>query len=216
VKNAQQEREFTQLGAIWGGTPEHWLRKEPVTWYEAKGLVEGLLQGLNLSPTWTRDAQDQRFHPGRTAQLRLDAHALGLFGQLHPHLCQAQDIPEPVYVLLLDMDYVTAVVSKGTLARFQPYSTYPASDRDLAFFAEVTVPVADLMAVIRRAGEPLLRQVFLFDEYRGEGVPAGQRSLAFRLIYRADDRTLTDQEVEAVQTQVRQALVDAYTVTLRS
>jgi len=216
VKNGEQEREFTQLGAIWGGTPEHWLRKEPVTWYEAKGLVEGLLQGLHLRPTWTRDTQDPRFHPGRTARLYLDDHSLGLFGQLHPHLCQTQDIPEPVYVLLLDMDYVTAVVSKKPLACFQPYSTYPASDRDLAFFAEATVPVADLMEVMRRAGAPLLRQVFLFDEYRGEGVPAGQRSLAFRLIYRAEDRTLTDQEVEPVQTQVRQALVDAYAVTLRS
>jgi phenylalanyl-tRNA synthetase beta chain len=216
VKNAEQEREFTQLGAIWGGTQEHWLRKEPVTWYEAKGLVAGLLEGLNLRPDWTAYSEDPRFHPGRTAQLHGEGHAFGLFGQLHPQLCQTQGIPEAVYVLLLDLDYVTAGAGKTTLARFQPYATYPAADRDLALFAETTLPVANLLEVMRRAGEPLLQQVFLFDEYRGAGVPAGQRSLAFRLIYRAPDRTLTDQEVEEVQTQVRQALVDTYAVTLRS
>lgn len=216
IKNAEQEREFTQLGAIWGGIQEHWLRKEPVTWYEAKGLVAGLLQGLNLRPDWTTYSEDPRFHPGRTAQLHGEGHAFGLFGQLHPQLCQTQDIPEAVYVLLLDLDYVTAGAGQTTLARFQPYATYPASDRDLALFAETTLPVADLLGVMRRAGEPLLRQVFLFDEYRGAGVPAGQRSLAFRLIYRAADRTLTDQEVEGVQTRVRQALVHTYAVTLRS
>ncbi|APB32907.1 phenylalanyl-tRNA synthetase subunit beta [Gloeomargarita lithophora Alchichica-D10] len=216
VKNPEQEREFTQLGAIWGGSQEHWLRKEPVTWYEAKGLVAGLLQGFNLSPVWTSYSQDPRFHPGRTAQLSVDGKLLGQFGQLHPHLCQSQDIPEQVYVLLLDIEYLTQAVTAATLVRFQPYATYPASDRDLALFAGVTLTVADLMRVMRQAGGDLLQQVFLFDEYRGEGVPEGQRSLAFRLIYRAENRTLTDPEVEAVQAQVRQALVSTYSVTLRS
>ncbi|MEN9214503.1 MAG: phenylalanine--tRNA ligase subunit beta [Gloeomargarita sp. DG_1_5_bins_55] len=217
IKKGEQEREFEQLGAIWGGSQAHWLRKEPVTWYEAKGLVEGLLQGFHLNAVWIKYSDDTRFHPGRTARLYLSGEKLlGQFGQLHPQLCQTQAIPEQVYVLLLDMECLTEAVSQGTLTRFQPYTTYPPSDRDLALFADTTLPVADLLRVMYQAGGDLLQQVFVFDEYRGEGVPTGQRSLAFRLIYRAPDRTLTDQEVEAVQAQVRQALVSTYSVTLRS
>ena len=216
VQRGEQEREFEQLGAIWGGSREHWLRKEPVTWYEAKGLVEGVLQGLQISPTWTAYRHDERFHPGRTAALYWGEKYLGIFGQLHPQLCQHREIPEQVYVLLLDMEVVTAAATQNALARFQPYSPYPACDRDLAFFADQTLPVAELLRVVREAGQPLLQQVLVFDEYRGEGVPAGQRSLAFRLIYRAADRTLTEAEVEAVHNQVRQALVQHYGVTLRS
>ncbi|WP_448380182.1 phenylalanine--tRNA ligase subunit beta [Gloeomargarita sp.] len=216
VRQGGQEREFEQLGAIWGGRREHWLRKEPVTWYEAKGLVEGLLQGLHLNATWTAYREDARFHPGRTAVLHWGERRLGLFGQLHPQLCQSRDIPEQVYVLLMDMEVVTAAATQHALARFRPYSPYPACDRDLAVFADQNLPVADLLRVMQAAGEPLLQQVFVFDEYRGEGVPAGQRSLAFRLIYRAADRTLTEAEVETVHNQVRQALVHHYGVTLRS
>ncbi|MCS6782329.1 MAG: phenylalanine--tRNA ligase subunit beta [Gloeomargarita sp. SKYBB_i_bin120] len=216
VQQGATEREFEQLGAIWGGTRSHWLRKEPITWYEAKGLVEGILAGLQVEPLWTQYREDARFHPGRTALLRLGEQRLGLFGQLHPQVCQAQEIPEPVYMLLLDMECLTQAVLQRTLTRFQPYSPYPAADRDLALFADVSVPVAALLQVIRQAGGDLLQSVWLFDEYRGEGVPPGQRSLAFRLVYRAPDRTLTDAEVETVHERVRQALVQTYPVTLRS
>ncbi|MCS7032018.1 MAG: phenylalanine--tRNA ligase subunit beta [Gloeomargarita sp. SKYG116] len=216
VKQGETEREFEQLGAIWGGTREHWLRKEPVTWYEAKGLVEGILAGLQVEPVWTKYSEDQRFHPGRTALLLLGEQRLGIFGQLHPQVCQVQEIPEPVYVLLLDMECLTQAALRMTLPRFQPYSPYPAADRDLALFADASLPVADLLRVIYQAGGELLQKVWLFDEYRGEGVPPGQRSLAFRLVYRAPDRTLTDAEVDAMQEQVRQALTQTYPVTLRS
>jgi phenylalanyl-tRNA synthetase beta chain len=76
--------------------------------------------------------------------------------------------------------------------------------------------VADIEKVIRQAAGPLLQSVQLFDEYRGQGVPPGQRSLAFRLVYRAPDRTLTDAEVEAAQNQVRAQLEKHFPVTLRS
>jgi phenylalanyl-tRNA synthetase beta chain len=99
---------------------------------------------------------------------------------------------------------------------FQPYSTYPASDRDIAFFAPVKISVSEIEKVITKAGKDLLESVELFDEYRGENVPEGQRSLAFRLIYRASDRTLTEAEVEPVHNKVREALVEKFGVNLRS
>ena len=100
--------------------------------------------------------------------------------------------------------------------RFSPYSTYPASDRDLAFFAPVDTPVAELQKAITKTGGKLLASVTLFDDYRGESVPEGQRSLAFRLVYRASDRTLTDDDVEPVHQKVRAALEKQFKVSLRS
>jgi phenylalanyl-tRNA synthetase beta chain len=80
----------------------------------------------------------------------------------------------------------------------------------------VKVTVSEIEKVINKAGKGLLNSVELFDEYRGEHVPTGQRSLAFRLVYRASDRTLTETEIEPVHNQVRTALVEKFGVSLRS
>ncbi|NET51939.1 MAG: phenylalanine--tRNA ligase subunit beta, partial [Merismopedia sp. SIO2A8] len=99
---------------------------------------------------------------------------------------------------------------------FKAYSSFPASDRDIAFYAPVDVPVADIEKVVMKAGKSLLDSVELFDQFQGESVPEGQRSLAFRLVYRASDRTLTDADVDPVHEKIRKALVKSLGVELRS
>jgi phenylalanyl-tRNA synthetase beta chain len=99
---------------------------------------------------------------------------------------------------------------------FKAFSTYPASDRDIAFYAARDVAVSDLERTIVKAGGKLLESVALFDEYKGDRVPEGQRSLAFRLVYRADDRTLKDEDVDLVHQKVREALAEKFRVELRS
>jgi phenylalanyl-tRNA synthetase beta chain len=101
-------------------------------------------------------------------------------------------------------------------ALFKPYSSYPASGRDLAMYAPTKLAAADLQRTMLKAGKPLLNSVEVFDEYRGEHVPEGQRSLAFRLLYRSSDRTLTDAEVDPVHQAVRDAVLEKYGVNLRS
>jgi phenylalanyl-tRNA synthetase beta chain len=98
---------------------------------------------------------------------------------------------------------------------YRGFSTFPASDRDIAFFAPLSISFADLRKSIQQVGGDLLSEVRLFDEYLGQNVPEGQRSLALRLIYRAD-RTLTDEEIEPVHQRVREVLVEKFQVTLRS
>jgi phenylalanyl-tRNA synthetase beta chain len=133
-------------------------------------------------------------------------------------LRREKDLPEAVYVFQLDLDTLLDALDNDELLipKFSPYSTYPASDRDLAFFAPVKVTVSEIEKVINKAGKSLLSSVELFDEYRGEHVPPGQRSLAFRLVYRSSDRTLTESEIEPVHNQVRTALVEKFGVNLRS
>lgn len=198
-------------------------RESPITWYEAKGFLESVFEGLDLAVEYQPDTQDQRFHPGRTASLWVQGKRLGIFGQLHPQLRSDRGLPDSVYVFYLDFDYLDFDVLLDHLTqneilrrRFRLYSTYPAVERDIAFFAPVNVSVAEIEQAMNKTGTDLLDTVELFDEYRGKNVPQGQRSLAFSLTYRAGDRTLTDEEVDPVHQKVRETLAEQFSVTLRS
>jgi phenylalanyl-tRNA synthetase beta chain len=186
--------------------------------FEAKGVLASVFQRLGLTVEYQPDRRDPRLHPGRTASLWLQGDRLGTFGQLHPQLRLARGLPDAVYVFQMDLDVLLDWLDRdeSLTPRFRPYSTYPAADRDIAFFAPIAVTVAELERAIALAGGDLLESVELFDEYRGEHVPVGQRSLAFRLVYRASDRTLTDEAVEPVHQKVRESLVEKFSVNLRS
>ncbi|NEP16309.1 MAG: phenylalanine--tRNA ligase subunit beta [Leptolyngbya sp. SIO4C1] len=218
-------QEMKKVGGILGGdaTAGRWVnsdRDQPLSWYEAKGVLEAVFQRLGLTVDYRAQNQSERLHPGRTASLWVRGKLnLGLFGQLHPRLCQERGLPHEVYVFELDWQVLVTCLAQqkpGVAVRFKPYSTYPASDRDIAFYAPAEISVADLTRLMTRSGGQLLESVTLFDEYRGENVPAGQRSLAFRLIYRASDRTLTDQDIDPVHQKVRQSLEKTYPISLRS
>ena len=193
-------------------------REEPITWFEAKGILESVFRQLGLQVEFQPDCRDNRLHPGRTASLWIGGNRLGIFGQLHPQLRREKGLPDSVYVFQLNLDVLLDSLGQDEILvpTFQPYSTYPASDRDIAFFAPVKISVVEIQKVITKAGKDLLESVELFDEYRGENVPEKQRSLAFRLVYRASDRTLTEAEVEPVHNKVREALVEKFGVNLRS
>jgi phenylalanyl-tRNA synthetase beta chain len=163
------------------------------------------------------DQSNPQFHPGRTASLWLQGKQLGVFGQLHPQLRQELDLPAATYAFQFYLEVLLDFLSQEEqlVSRYQSFSTYPASDRDIAFFATLETSFADLRKSVQQVGGDLLSTVQLFDEYRGQGVPEGQRSLALRLVYRAD-RTLTEEEIEPVHQQVRDVLVEKFQVTLRS
>jgi phenylalanyl-tRNA synthetase beta chain len=211
------------LAGIFGGDPTQgkWVRggrEQPLTWYEAKGCLDGVFERIGLAVEYQPDRRDERLHPGRTASLWLRGTRLGTFGQLHPQLRQERGFPDQVYVFELDLDVVIDYLDRdeALIPLFQPYSTYPASDRDIAFYVSTEVSVSDLQRVITQAGGKLLASVNLFDQYMGDRVPTGQRSLAFRLVYRTSDRTLTDEDIEPVHQKVREALAEKFRVDLRS
>jgi phenylalanyl-tRNA synthetase beta chain len=216
-------QEADAIAGIMGGdrTSSKWTRsgrEQPMTWFEAKGVLESVFQQMGLQVEYQPDCRDERLHPGRTASLWIGGNRLGIFGQLHPQLRHERGLPEAVYLFQMHLDVLLDALDQDEIIvpTFKPYSTYPATDRDIAFFAPVKVTVAEIEKAINNAGKDLLESVELFDEYRGEHVPPGQRSLAFRLIYRASDRTLTDAEVEPVHQKVRDTLVEKFGVALRS
>ena len=215
--------EADSVAGIMGGDPTQgrWSRsgrEQPITWFEAKGVLESVFGRLGLKVEYQPDRHDARLHPGRTASLWVNGERLGTFGQLHPQLRQERGLPEAVYVFELVLDVLLDYLDQDEnfIPTFHSYSSFPASDRDIAFFAPLGVNVAEIERLMTKAGGELLASVELFDEYKGENVPQGQRSLAFRLIYRAGDRTLTEAEVESVHEKVREALREKFNVSLRS
>ena len=222
-KDGDVMEEADAVAGIIGGDPTvgKWQqggRDRALTWFEAKGILESVFQELGLAVEYQSDSSNSRLHPGRTAALSLNGKPLGIFGQLHPQLQQEKDLPEQVYVFQLDLAVLLAKLgsSRNSTRKFAGYSSFPASDRDIAFFAPVEVGVAQMAGAMKKAAGSLLDSVELFDEYRGDNVPAGQRSLAFRLIYRAGDRTLSETDVEPAQQKVRDVLVEKFGVSLRS
>lgn len=190
----------------------------PMTWYQAKGILENAFSNLGISVEYRQDSDETRLHPGRTASLWLQGRRLGVFGQIHPNLAQQKDLANEVYLFELDFSLLLAALDRDaiTTPKFKTYSTYPGSDRDLAFFAPLDLSVTAITKVMNKAGGKLLQQVEVFDEYKGKNVPEGQRSLAFNLVYQASDRTLTDKDVDPVHQKVRDTLVKKFDVTLRS
>lgn len=209
--------ERLSLGIVLAGdlAPATWQgAARPADFFALKGLVETVCDRLGLPGSEYAGGEVPAFHPGRAARLRLDGREVGILGEIHPAVQAVYELPGRVYVAELDL---TALLGLARPARiFRPLPRFPAVDRDLAFALPADVPAGRVEAIIRRNAGPLLADLRLFDVYQGAPVPDGWRSLAYALAYQAPDRTLTDDEVEAVHDGIRRALRDELGATLRS
>ncbi|MGX5697725.1 phenylalanine--tRNA ligase subunit beta [Agromyces soli] len=131
-------------------------------------------------------------HPGRTAELRIGGRTVGYAGELHPAVAEAADLPRVVAVAELDLDAVIAGSDRTVEA--SQLGTHPAATQDLSLVVPAEVPAGEVAAAVREGAGELLEALHLVDDYRGQGVSAGAKSLTFALRFRADDRTLTAAE----------------------
>jgi phenylalanyl-tRNA synthetase beta chain len=160
------------------------------------------------------NAEQAGLHPTRSARLVAGGVPVGAVGEIDPEVLEAHDIGERVAYLEVDLDRLLDQPHGERI--YRPFSLYPSSDIDLAFEVDDEVPAADVEDAIRLAGGDLLWTVRLFDVYRGDGVGAGRRSLAFGLRLQALDHTLTDAEVAATRTAVIDAVQSTVPATLRA
>ena len=217
-------KEKDSLAGIMGGnitTEGLWVnggKGTTMTWYDAKGVLENVFSNLGIGVEYRSEREAEGLHPGRTAALWLQGKKLGVFGQIHPQLAQDKDLPNEIYLFELDFSLLLTVLNRDSITtpKFKSYSTYPGSDRDLAFFAPLDLSVNEITKIMSKTGGKLLQKVEVFDEYKGKNVPVGQRSLAFNLVYQASDRTLTDKDIDPVHQKIRDTLVKKFDVTLRS
>ena len=190
---------------------EQWgLAARKVDFHDLRGDLDSLA-ALSGAPLEYRSAQRPFAHPGRSADVLRDGAVIGWIGQLHPSLQDALGIEASVYAFELDLD---ALVARA-LPRARALSRFPSVRRDLAFVVAETVSWDEMRTAAFAAGGALLREVGLFDRYIGKGVGEGCKSLAMRLIFQDDSRTLTEQDVESAVASVVAALGERHSAVIR-
>ncbi|MFN7978840.1 MAG: phenylalanine--tRNA ligase subunit beta [Vicinamibacterales bacterium] len=198
------------LAAAWTGAAggDHWSGgRRDVDAYDIVGAVEQLGAAYGVALTLDTDAPGYLV-AGRAARVRLGDRELGVCGLLDPAIAERRGIPRAdaadVYVLELDLDRVAAAAPPGAV-RVVPLPRFPSVVRDVSVLVDDTLSAATVRDTMRRAAPSTLVTLREFDRYQGKGVPAGKVSVSLRLTFRADDRTLTDDEVSAAMTAVLEA-----------
>lgn len=174
--------------------------------YRLKGMIEELFRVLGIKNAAYQKSEASYLQPGRAAEIISDSGlALGVFGELHPDVADGWKADGRVYVAELDFSAIAR--SRAAGKRFEPLPRFPAAERDLAVVVDVGVESAALKRVIETApAGVIVSDVRLFDTYAGIGIPAGKKSLAFSFSLRAEDHTLTDEEIKRGMDAIIDAL----------
>jgi phenylalanyl-tRNA synthetase beta chain len=176
-----------------------WCAKYPeLDFFDAKGIVEQLLAALRITKVRYKVAEPEKYgwlQPGRAAVVLAGGDVLGWVGNIHPDALKRFGVDDAVVAFELSVDVLQRLACKQL--PYQDVPTLPGVDVDLAIVVDESVTYETLVQRITSAGGKLLRDVRLFDVYRDPvRVGAGKKSMAFSLTYRADDHTLTSEEVE--------------------
>jgi phenylalanyl-tRNA synthetase beta chain len=168
--------------------------------FDLKGAIDALTQGLRIGILTYKPEEHGAFHPGRSAGLYRNGKRIGVAGEIHPLVRERYDLEQSIIAAELELD---ALVENIPLVdSITPIINHPAVYQDIALIVNERTSAAEIEQVIWKAGGDLLRDVRLFDVYRGDPIPAGRKSLAYALTYQAADRTLTDKEVAKVHQQI--------------
>ena len=179
-----------------------------------KGELEAIFAGLRVQKSSYSSVSDNpSYHPGRCASVSVGGVHLGYLGQVHPTVAKNYGIDAEVYCCEISFTKLLSVLLSD--ATYAPLPKYPGVSRDISIICDEALTVGEAESVITASAGKLLRGVKLFDIYRGAGVPEGKKSLAFSMELRADDRTLTDADSEAVMSKVLSALETQCGATLR-
>ena len=182
--------------------------------FSLKGELEAVFAGLRMpKATYTAVKDNPSYHPGRCAKVTVGGIDVGYMGQIHPLVAKNYGIDVDVYCA--EVNFTALFDLQLAEPTYVPLPKYPTVTRDLSFLCDEAVTVANCEEVITASAGKLLRGVRLFDIYRGTGVPDGKKSMAFSLELRADDRTLTDSDSEAVISKVLTALSEKLGAVLR-
>ena len=198
------EPKYLSLGAYGDG----------VDFFSFKGGIETLLRELRIADVKFEACTDNAsYHPGRCACVYAGETLLGVFGQIHPLVATNYGVDSEIYTAELSFEAMYEM--RGGIPVYQPLPKFPAVTRDIAVVCDEAVTVGALEESIRRGAKGLLKDVSLFDIYRGPGVAIGKKSVAFNLVLRADDRSLTGEEADEDVQSILAALKADHNAVLR-
>lgn len=215
-KDLQEER--WKVGGLMYGPrrPESWnVPGEAVDFYDVKGVVERLMEGLSIEAYAEVKARPTgaSLHPGKSAFLELKGKKAGILGEAHPDICHRFELKAPAFVFELDIPPIAELVGEAKL--YSALARYPESTRDIAFVVDEDIPYGGILSAIRALDTKFIENVMLFDVYYGGNIPGGKRSMALRVVYRSSERTLKQQEVDGIHSLVARTLEQRFGAEIR-
>jgi len=189
----------------------------PMDFYDLKGVLSALLDGLRIPAVGFRPAEHPSFHPGKCARVMSGDKQIGVVGELHPQVRGQYDWPasfrSPVLVAEIDLDILLTLIP--TLHQTEAVPTLPPVLEDLAVVVDESLPAERVAELIRQTGGKVVSDVRLFDVYRDEKIGAGKKSLAYRLTYQAVNKTFSDKDVAGMRGRILRRLEQELGAVLR-
>lgn len=195
------ERQY--LGAIYfkEKTPSLWKDETP-DFYVVKGTIEAMMEELKIRDLRYQDTSQPFLHPGKSCDIFVSGVNIGFMGVLHPDITEKLDLkasrPE---IVIVEMDIDRLLPFAPETMTYSHIPRFPFIDRDIAIIVNESVKAALIIDEIQSYHE-LIEDVSVFDYYKGKNIPQGMKNLAFSVRYRAKDRTLTDAEIEEIQSRL--------------
>jgi len=196
-------REILEIGGALSGSRDElsWFENTgEVDFFDIKGMVETIAEQINLVDYDFRPAAHPSLHPGSTAELLAEGEVVGFMGQLHPEVQRAYGIKQKVFVFQLNVDKLLEHANQARV--FHEIDRLPGVELDLALVVDEHIANEQIKKVIWDSGEGLLKELRLFDLYRGANLSPGKKSLAYALTYRSDKRTLREKEVQKIHKRI--------------
>jgi len=193
----------------------HWaFSPRSVDFYDIKGCVEDLLEALKIRGLKFDRAEDIPYlHPGKASRVIFEDEVLGVLGELHPQVLERYEIHGKSY--LFEMDFSKMIQWAGEEKRFQSLPKFPEVYRDISAVVDKTLESERVMEAIRAFRQPFVEEVSLFDIYEGPPIPEGKKGISYRIRYQANDRTLTDEEVNQYHEKILSRLKEVFSLELR-
>lgn len=218
--NRNPEAYLYELGKVFEKTSDETLPNEKTVvtagfydnseasdFFTLKGMIESVVSAMNIkNVSYVPCADNASYHPGRCAYLLSDGEKIGVFGEIHPTVAANYEIDKKVYCAELSLEKLYASV--GEEKKYKPVPKHPASTRDLGLLCKDEVYNADIVDIIKTAGGKHLESVKLFDIYTGKQVAPGYKSLAYSLVFRKEDGTFADAEIDAFVSKILAALAE--------
>ena len=185
------------------------IKQVRLVYFSATGttqkVLEGIAKGIGVEDVQYVPSNVSFLHPGRSADLVVEGQNIGYAGELAPAKMREHDLTNKIQIFEILLEPL--LIQSRKVSVFKPIPRYPYIERDLSFIVEEKVSGDVIKHLISRLGHDIITSVALFDLYRGESIPKGYQSMAFRIRYQSEDRTLTDEEAHEVHMQVADALI---------
>jgi phenylalanyl-tRNA synthetase beta chain len=189
-------------------------RPRKVDYFDLKGILETFLRYLGVADfRLVPQGKEPFLRPGMSARLEVAGKDLGFLGEIRPQILEKYDLPGPIFVFELDFEALVECVSEEK--KYRPLPKFPATTRDLAMVLDDAVPAEEVLGYVRSEKVPYLEEVYILDVYRGKPIPEGKKSLTLRFVYRASDRTLTDEEVNNIQATLSEKVLKRFNAVAR-